>query len=129
MAATYDTSRARALDRVRARIGDTGNYDKSATGEQDVSSLARLSDAEINSLVDRHGEEEATAQAAEELAAFYGMEPKSMGQSNGVTFSFGDRADFLLKLAARIRSNNDPGQGGRYGHVSATVSVPNDVQF
>ena len=129
MAATYDTARSRPIDRVRARVRDTGQFDVAATGEQPITG-AISTDEEIARLIADHGEQEAAARLAEEHAAYYNLEPSTISQSNGISFSYGDRAKALLQLAAAIRSQGSPGRGGgRYGNASSTLSISNDVQY
>jgi hypothetical protein len=128
MAATYDTARSRAIDRVRSRVRDTGTYDPDVEGVQPVSG-AISSDEEILSLIARHGETEATALVAEELAMFFALEPKSVSQQNGVTFSYGDRSKNLIDLAASIRARSTAVPASSNSTPSGTFSVPHDVQY
>ena len=129
MATTYDPARSRPLDRVRARVRDTGSYDKNLPSVQTVVGVIS-SDEEILRLISETNEQEAAARLAEEHAAFYNLEPSNIGQKDGITFSYGDRAKMLLQLAAAIRSQGSPGRGsGRYGDSSPTTTIPNDIQF
>jgi hypothetical protein len=128
MASTYDTTRSRALDRVRSRVRDTGTYDVEGEGVQTVSG-AVMSDEEILSLIARNGENEATALVAEELAMFFSLEPKSVSQQNGVTFSYGDRSKQLIDLAASIRARSAAPTSSSNSTQSGTFSVPHDVQY
>lgn len=129
MATTYDTARSRPLDRVRARVRDTGQFDAAAEGPQNIVG-AISTDEEISALINSYGEQEAAACLAEEHAAYYNLEPNTVSQKDGISFSYGDRAKALLTLAAAIRSQGSPGRGdGRYGFTSPTLSIPNDVQY
>jgi hypothetical protein len=129
MSATYDIARSRPIDRVRARVRDTGQFDVAVEGVQPIKG-AISTDEEIARLILDNGEQEAAARLAEEHAAYYNLEPTRVEQKDGISFSYGDRAKALLQLAAAIRSQGSPGRGsGRYGNVSPTLTVPNDVQY
>lgn len=129
MASTYKTDRSRAIDRVRARIRDTGNYDPSVTTLQTITG-AVSSDEEIQAAIDANGEAEAAALIAEEHAAFFALEPNSVSQQEGISFSYADRAKALLTIAAAIRAQQSHGRGtNRYGSTSPTITVSNDIQY
>lgn len=129
MAATYDTSRSRALDRVRAKVRDTGQFNAGVSGPQAITG-AISTDEEITALIASHGEKEAAAVLAEEHAAFYSLEPNSISQSGGMSYSYADRATALRKLAAAIRSQGSPSRGtGRYGESSPTITISNEIQY
>lgn len=127
MAATYDSARTRALDRVRSRIRDIGNHDVLLVGVQPISG-AISSDENIIALIGSVGEDEAAAQLAEEHAAYYALEPSTIGQANGMSFSYGNRSAELQRIAASIRQQTNRNQSGRYSSSPAS-SVSNDVQW
>jgi hypothetical protein len=90
---TYDPTLPTALDRVRFLLGAT-----------DVSSAdaALISNEELLSLISKHGETEATAQAAEGLASRWAQEPDRVGL-DGDTYSWSSRVSAWQALAKRLR--------------------------
>jgi hypothetical protein len=103
MVATYDSSLSTALDRIRKEVGDT---DTAAAVNQDE---------EIEALVARYGEGEATARVAESMIALFAQDPDHFSVVGGITVTWGSRIPGLAIVAKSARQNaarTDAAAGG-----------------
>lgn len=117
MAATYNPEALATdiLSYARARFRDVGGYADGIVGRP------LLQDEEYYGFIERLGDREGLAQAAEALAAQYAQRVQRYGEAGGIDVTWPRRPEFYLSLAENIRRY---GVDNRDGSSQVRASAP-----
>lgn len=116
MSATYNPAEPTTRDVIRGLLQDTTLTD------------ARLQDETIDARIVRLGADEAAAQCALSIAAFYAQDVQRYSEAGGIGVGFAtDRVKFYENLAADIRANGLEGARDRSLEIAATTILATEV--